>query len=87
MSDAEYLIRREQQELEAAIRSSDHRVRKLHIELANAYTFRLSEMKRQERQSIGRVGLEPAATRFPLATGSTLGRARPSQDPDQLDRQ
>ena len=49
MFDAKYLIQREQEELEAAMRASDPRVRQAHLELADAYTFRLSEMDRQER--------------------------------------
>ena len=49
MSNAEYLIKREQEELEAALRSTDRRVRDRHLELADAYTFLLSEMKRQEQ--------------------------------------
>jgi len=51
MSDAEYLIKREQQELEAALRASDARARQVHLELANAYTFRLNETKRIQRRA------------------------------------
>jgi hypothetical protein len=51
MGDAEYLIKREQQELEAALRASDARVRQIHLELANAYTFRLNQTKRLERRT------------------------------------
>jgi hypothetical protein len=51
MSDAEYLIKREQQELEAALRTSDARVRQVHLELAAAYTFRLNQTKRLERRT------------------------------------
>lgn len=49
MFDADYLIKREQQELAAALRAADRRVRQVHLEMADAYTFRISEMKRQER--------------------------------------
>jgi hypothetical protein len=49
MSDAEYLVQRAHDELIAAMKSSDHRVREIHLELADAYAFRLSEMKRLER--------------------------------------
>lgn len=51
MSDADYLIERAHQELNAAMRTSDPRVRELHLELADAYAFRLREVKRQERRS------------------------------------
>jgi hypothetical protein len=51
MGDAEYLIKREQQELEAALRASDARVRQVHLELANAYTFRLNQTKRLEQRA------------------------------------
>jgi hypothetical protein len=51
MSDAEYLIKREQQELDAALRTADARVRRIHLELASAYTFRLNETKRLERRA------------------------------------
>ena len=51
MFDPDYLIKREQQELEAARRASDVRVRRLHLEMADAYTLRISELKRQERLS------------------------------------
>jgi hypothetical protein len=42
-SDAEYLIKREQQELEAALQSYDKRVRQVHLDLADAYTRRVNE--------------------------------------------
>ena len=45
MSDAEYLTARARQELSAAMRASDPRVRQIHLELADAYAFRLREMK------------------------------------------
>ena len=44
MSDAEYFAERAQQELRAA--TSDRRVRQIHLELADAYAFRLREAKR-----------------------------------------
>lgn len=51
MFEAQYLIKREQQELEAALRASDARVRQVHLELADAYTFQLKEAKRLDGQS------------------------------------
>ena len=51
MSDAEYLIKREQEELNAALRTSDARVRQIHLELADAYTFRANQAKRLERRA------------------------------------
>ena len=48
MSDAEYLIKREQQELEAALQSNDKRVRQVHLDLADAYTRRVNEAQRLE---------------------------------------
>lgn len=47
MSDAEYFAERAQQELRAAIRTSDRRVRQIHLELADAYAFRLREARRE----------------------------------------
>ena len=47
MQDANYLADRAQQELTAAIRTSNPRVRERHLELADAYAFRLRELKRQ----------------------------------------
>jgi hypothetical protein len=49
MTDAEYLVERAQQELKAAVRTLDQRVRLVHLELADAYTFRIQEMNRLER--------------------------------------
>ena len=46
MRDAEYLIRREQQELAAALQAADARVRQIHLDLASAYTSRLSDTER-----------------------------------------
>ena len=50
MFDAVYLIERAHQELNAAMKSTDLRVRNRHLELADAYCFRLREVQRQERQ-------------------------------------
>lgn len=47
MLDAEYFAVRSQQELRAAIKASDRRVRQVHLELADAYAFRLREAKRE----------------------------------------
>jgi hypothetical protein len=55
MSDAEYLIARAQQELRAAMRAPDARVRQIHLELADAYSFRLRQMKRDFRPKVGLV--------------------------------
>jgi hypothetical protein len=49
MSNAEYFAERAHQELLAAVRAPDRRVRERHLELADAYTFRLSEEKRSTR--------------------------------------
>jgi hypothetical protein len=49
MSDADYFAERAHQELLAAMRSPDRRVRERHLELADAYTFRLSEERRSTR--------------------------------------
>jgi hypothetical protein len=46
MSDAEYFVERAHQELLAAMRAPDRRVRERHLELADAYTFRLWQEKR-----------------------------------------
>ena len=62
MSDAEFLIKREQQELEAALQASDKRVRQVHLDLADAYTRRADEAKRLERRADrSRVIPEPEA--------------------------
>ena len=50
MSDAEYLIKREQQELQAALQSYDKRVRQVHLDLADAYTRRVNEAQRIEHE-------------------------------------
>lgn len=49
MSDAEYFAERAHQELLAAMCAPDRRVRERHLELADAYAFRLSEEKRSAR--------------------------------------
>jgi hypothetical protein len=49
MSDADYLLERAQEEFKAASRSADSRVRDRHLELADAYAFRLQQLKRQEQ--------------------------------------
>ena len=51
MTDAEYLIQRAQQELQAAMQAFDGRVREVHLELADAYTFKLRETMRLERRA------------------------------------
>jgi hypothetical protein len=59
MSDAEYLIRRAQEELQAAMGAADERVREVHLELADAYTFRLQETLRLERRAASEPSLQP----------------------------
>ena len=49
MIDAVYFAQRAAQELRAAIGSSDGRVREVHLELADAYAFRLREAQREIR--------------------------------------
>jgi len=49
MRDADYFAGRATQELKAAMRSSDRRVREVHLELADAYAFRLRETQREHR--------------------------------------
>jgi hypothetical protein len=51
MSDAEYLTLRAEQELRAAAGAVDQRVRGIHMELANAYSFKLLETMRLERRA------------------------------------
>jgi hypothetical protein len=46
MSNAEYLTERSRQERLAAMHSPDRRVRDIHLELADAYAFRLREEER-----------------------------------------
>ena len=48
MVEREYLAVRAAQELTAAIKATDKRVRDRHLELADAYTFRLREWNRLE---------------------------------------
>lgn len=50
MAEGDYLASRAAQELTAAINSPDARVRERHLELADAYSFRLREWKAQERR-------------------------------------
>jgi hypothetical protein len=54
MIDADYFAQRAAQELRAAMCSSDGRVREVHLELADAYAFRLREAQRETR---GRVSV------------------------------
>jgi len=58
MSDAEYLEARAAEELTAAFATSDQRVRLRHLELADAYAFRLREAKAVEAR--GKMRLAPA---------------------------
>jgi hypothetical protein len=52
MVDADYFAERAAQELRAAMRSSDRRVREIHLELADAYAFRLREAQRQASDAV-----------------------------------
>jgi hypothetical protein len=51
MSNIEYLSVRAQEEFRAAINSTDRRVREIHLELADAYAFRLREERAVEHQA------------------------------------
>jgi hypothetical protein len=51
MGDTEYLSTRAEQELCAAIAASDARVREIHLQLADAYSFRLREVRAMQRRS------------------------------------
>jgi hypothetical protein len=60
MVEGDYLARRATEELAAAIKASDNRVRERHLELADAYAFRLREWKAIERRSEMRLVAEAA---------------------------
>jgi hypothetical protein len=80
MSDADYLIERAHQELNAAMRTSDPRVRNVHLELADAYTFRLRELKRQEQRS----ALPCLSFSAPQAAGLSIAEIDHSSRPATL---
>ena len=61
MSDAEYITVRAQQEFSAAVCASDARVRQIHFQLADAYAFRLREMKRMATPPVASLAMETAA--------------------------
>ena len=52
MSDTEYLRARAQQELRAASNSTNRRTREIHLELADAYAFRVREQQAMERRAL-----------------------------------
>ena len=52
MSDTEYLRVRAQQELRAASNSTSRRTRDIHLELADAYAFRVREQQAMERLAL-----------------------------------
>jgi len=52
MSDTEYLHARAQQELRAASNSTNRRIRDIHLELADAYAFRVREQQAIERRAL-----------------------------------
>jgi hypothetical protein len=56
MSDADYLTDRALSELRAAMLAYDVRVRLVHLELADAYTARLEEMKRGPPRAVAQRG-------------------------------
>ena len=47
MVEGDYLASRAAQEFKAAIMASDERVRQRHLELADAYAFRLKEWRKE----------------------------------------
>jgi chemotaxis response regulator CheB len=49
VSSRDYLIKREQQELEAALTATGVEARRRHLEMAAAYTSRIEQTKRQEQ--------------------------------------
>ena len=51
MTDTDYFAARAQQELKAAIAATDPGVREVHLQLADAYGFRVRELKAIERRS------------------------------------
>jgi len=61
MVEGDYLARRATEELAAAIKASDDRVRERHLEFADAYVFRLREWKAIERRSEMRLVAEAGA--------------------------
>ena len=50
MIDIEYLTARAHEELKAAIAASDHRVRDVHLEFADAYSYQLREAQAWQRR-------------------------------------
>jgi hypothetical protein len=50
MSDTAYLRKRAAHELRAAVEATDYRVRKAHLELANAYSARLCERQAEQQR-------------------------------------
>ena len=51
MSDTEYLVARAEQELHAAVGASAERARAIHLQLADAYSFRVREIRALERRA------------------------------------
>jgi len=51
MSDAEYLRLRADQEFKAAVLAPNRRVRDIHLELADAYSFRLRETQAVKKRA------------------------------------
>ena len=54
MSDADYFTLRAQEELKAAMRASDLRVRQVHLQLADVYSLKLRETKRGAKPAVGK---------------------------------
>jgi len=51
MDDTEFLADRAQQEISAALKSSNPRVRDVHLDMADAYLLRLRETQAESRRS------------------------------------
>jgi len=51
MDDTEFLADRAQQEISAALKSSNRRVRDVHLDMADAYLLRLRAAKAESRRS------------------------------------
>lgn len=65
MDDIAYLAERAQQELSAALKSTDSRVRNVHVDFADAYVLRIREAQAERRRSTIRLVeiVWPALTR------------------------
>lgn len=75
MHDTEFLTDRAQQELSAAIRSSDPHVREVHLDMADAYLVRLREALAETRRSEFRL-IKSRCSASHYANGVTAGFKR-----------